>query len=129
MRPPSPYAPSVGVRVGRLIRSSKGGEGSLPHLDGAASKLRLSAGFRRALPECSSLQMRSGPLALGDLSRSLPCAGGGCAAVLGGLVPCGGVRSGANGVTGSDMRNGVLNVPVQCPVVGPLRHIRHDSIV
>ena len=31
-------------------------------------------------------------------------------------------------VTEPDMRSGAINVPAQCPVAGPLRHIRQDSV-
>ena len=117
--------PLVAAPVWPLI--SGAWEGS-PHPNGAASWLRLSAGLAGVAGCSTAAACAVGPGSLGDRSRSLPCAGGGSRRHSAVRLPRGGAASGANGVTWSDMRSGAIKVSAQCPVAGPLRHIRQDSV-
>ena len=98
--------PNVAAR-GRPLIWSLGGGFAAP--DGQPPGCLSPPDFRRAFRGARSAWLRGGPLALGDLVRSLPCAGGGCAAALGGSVPRGGARSGANCELQSDMRASASN--------------------
>ena len=78
---------------------------------------------RQALRGARRICCAVGPWRLGDLSRSLPCAGGVFAASLGGSVPRGGARVGQRMLQGPTcaVRH---SSHVRCPVAGPPRHIK-----
>ena len=104
--------PSVAAR-GRPLNSKLWGRVAAPGW--AASRLPLSAESAGNAGCSLVLSARWALWRLGTSSEGLPCAGGGCAAVLGGSVPRGGARSGPIAITSPTCAATQSKYPAQCP--------------